>query len=60
MFLTSFQCSTAGSSLLRLGPEATGVGRYPEIAVVSNMKMIPAHAALLTKNIFSPRSAHRQ
>jgi hypothetical protein len=31
-----------------------GVERGPEPPVVSNMKTIPAHAALLAKNIPSP------
>jgi hypothetical protein len=40
-----------------LAPEARGVGRGPEIPVVSIMKTIPAHAALLAKNIPYPRFA---
>jgi hypothetical protein len=37
-----------------LASEASGVGRGPEIPVVSNTKTTPAHAALLAKNIPSP------
>jgi hypothetical protein len=41
--------------LLTLATEASGVARGLEIPVVSNMKTIPAHAALVAKNIPSPQ-----
>ena len=56
IFLTSILGPTAVTSLLRL-TEASGGRRGPEIAVVSDRKTIPAHAALLAKNIPSPRFA---
>jgi hypothetical protein len=40
--------------LLTLAPEASGVGGGLKIPVVTNMTTIPAHAALLAKNIPSP------
>src|SRR6202171_1052462 len=53
IFLTSSGCATAGTSLLRLAPEASGVGNDPERPVVSNRKTMPAHAALPANNISS-------
>jgi hypothetical protein len=41
--------------LLTLATEASGVARGLEIPVVTNMTTIPAHAALLAKNIPSPQ-----
>ena len=41
----------AGTSLLTLAPEASGVARGLKIPVVTNRKTIPADAALVAKNI---------
>jgi hypothetical protein len=46
----------AGASILGLTPDACGVGRGPEIHVVSNTKTIPEHPILLANSISSPRT----
>src|ERR1019366_9535375 len=51
IFLPSFRCTTVGTPLLTFASETRVVARGPEFPIVSNMKAIPVHAALLAKSI---------
>src|SRR5579863_7842409 len=54
IFFTSSPYQTAGTSLLGLRPETSGLGRGPETPVPSNRKTIPADAAFVPRDIPSP------